>query len=120
MRLQLGDLREIWWTATMRYQLSPVQTSIGEGGFADFKVCNENGHAVVTLGFADEHEARIARALMIRAISNAVLIVSHTTVGRLNSDVAKDDPHSVGARQSSDRGAIRLLPSSSGSDPVRG
>jgi len=55
-------------------------------GFADFKVCNDNGEQVATFGFADEHEARIARALMIRAISKAVLVVAHRTVCRQTGD----------------------------------
>ena len=98
----------------MRYRLSPVQTSLGEGGFADFKICNQDGQLVACFGFADEHEARIARALMIRAISNAVLIVSHTTVTH------RDNVNSVRGRQLPDTGARHLLPSSSESDPVRG
>ncbi len=64
----------------MRYLLSPVEINVAEGGYADFKICDENGAALATLGFADEHEARIARALMIRAISKAVLIIPHTRV----------------------------------------
>jgi hypothetical protein len=68
----------------MRFSLAPVQINIAEGGFADFKVCNERGERLVTLGFADEHEARVARALMIRAISKAVMIIPHTRVGRQN------------------------------------
>ena len=66
----------------MRYRLTPVETSIGEGGFAEFKVWNEYDELVVTFGFPDEHEAHIARALMIRAISKAVLIVGRTSVSR--------------------------------------
>ena len=31
----------------MKYWLSPVQINVAEGGFADFKVCNENGEQVV-------------------------------------------------------------------------
>ena len=69
-----------------KYWLSPVQTDIGEGGFADFKLCNKNGDQLATFGFADEHEARIARALMIRAFSKAVLVVPHTTVARQKDD----------------------------------
>jgi hypothetical protein len=64
----------------MKYFLSPVQTDIGEGGFAEFKLCNGNGDQLATFGFADEHEARIARALMIRAFSKVVLVVPHMTV----------------------------------------
>ena len=59
---------------------------MAEGGFADFKVCNERDEQVATFGFADEHEARIARALMIRAISKAVLIVAYRTVSRQTGD----------------------------------
>jgi hypothetical protein len=59
---------------------------VAEGGFADFKICNENDEQVATFGFADEHEARIARASMIRAISKAVLVVAHRTVGRQAGD----------------------------------
>lgn len=70
----------------MKYRLSPVEINVAEGGFADFKVCNENGEQVATFGFADEHEARIARALMIRAISKAVVVVAHRTVGRQTGD----------------------------------
>jgi hypothetical protein len=69
----------------MRYRLTPVETSIGEGGFAEFKVCNENNEHVAAFGFPDEHEAHIARALMIRAISKAVLIVGQTSVSRRTS-----------------------------------
>src|SRR5262245_17431295 len=70
----------------MTYWLSPVEVNVAEGGFADFKVCNESGEQVATFGFADEHEARIARALMIRAISKVVLVVAHRTVGRQTGD----------------------------------
>ena len=73
----------------MKYWLSPVETDIGEGGFADFKLCNENGERLATFGFADEHEARIARALMIRAFSKAVLVVPHTTVARQKEDAGE-------------------------------
>jgi|HubBroStandDraft_2_1064218.scaffolds.fasta_scaffold1426475_1 hypothetical protein len=70
----------------MSYWLSPVEINVAEGGYADFRVCNEKGEGVATFGFADEHEARIARALMIRAISKAVLVVPHTTVARRKDD----------------------------------
>jgi hypothetical protein len=70
----------------MSYRLNPVEINVAEGGFADFKLCNDNGEQVVTFGFADQHEARIARALMIRAIKKAVLVVAHTTVARQNGD----------------------------------
>ena len=73
----------------MKYWLSPVETDIGEGGFADFKLCNENGERLATFGFADEHEARIARALMIRAFSKAVLVVPHTMVARQKEDAGE-------------------------------
>lgn len=81
--------------AATKYWLSPVQTDIGEGGFADFKVCNENGEQLATFGFADEHEARIARALMIRAFSKAVLVVPHTRVARRKDDADEQShgPH---------------------------
>jgi hypothetical protein len=74
----------------MRYRLTPVETSIGEGGFAEFKVWNEFDEHVVTFGFPDEHEAHIARALMIRAISRAVLIVGQTSVSRRASYLIGD------------------------------
>jgi hypothetical protein len=70
----------------MRYRLEPVQTNIAEGGFAQFRICNEHNDPIATFGFVDEHEARIARALMIRAIAKAVLIISHASVARQNSD----------------------------------
>jgi hypothetical protein len=66
----------------MGYRLAPVEVNIAEGGFAEFRVCNDQDEPVATFGFADEHEARIARALMIRAIGKAVLILSHTQIGR--------------------------------------
>jgi pimeloyl-ACP methyl ester carboxylesterase len=66
----------------MGYQLAPVEVNVAEGGFAEFRICNEQGEPIATFGFADEHEARIARALMIRAIAKAVLILSHTQVVR--------------------------------------
>lgn len=71
----------------MAYRLTPVQSTIGEGGFAEFKICNEHREPIATFGFADEHEASIARALMIRAISKAVLVVSHTSVSRRDADL---------------------------------
>lgn len=70
----------------MRYSLTPVQINVAEGGFADFKICDDKGGNLVTLGFADEHEARIARALMIRAIANAVLVIPHARVVRQRSE----------------------------------
>ena len=45
----------------MSYRLNPVEINVAEGGFADFNLCNDNGEQVVTFGFADEHEARIAQ-----------------------------------------------------------
>ena len=38
----------------------------------------------------DEHEARIARTLMIRSISDAVLVVPHTTVARRKDDAGRE------------------------------
>jgi hypothetical protein len=70
----------------MGYQLAPVEVNVAEGGFAEFRICNEQGEPIATFGFADEHEARIARALMIRAIAKAVLILSHTQVVRQTVD----------------------------------
>jgi hypothetical protein len=70
----------------VRYQLTPIQASMGEADFADFKVCNERDEPIVTFGFPDEHEAYIARALMIRALSKAVLIIGHTPVARAGFD----------------------------------
>jgi hypothetical protein len=70
----------------MGYQLAPVEVNIAEGGFAEFRICNEQGEPVATFGFADEHEAYIARALMIRAIAKAVLILSHTQSVRQSTD----------------------------------
>jgi hypothetical protein len=55
---------------------------MAEGGYAEFRICDEHDVPITTFGFADEHEARIARALMIRAIAKAVLIVSHASVSR--------------------------------------
>jgi hypothetical protein len=66
----------------MGYRLAPIEVNIAEGGFAEFRICNEQGEPVATFGFADEHEAYIARALMIRAIAKAVLILSHTQIVR--------------------------------------
>jgi hypothetical protein len=74
----------------MGYRLAPVQLNVAEGGFAEFRICNDHGETIATFGFADEHEARIARALMIRAIAKAVLIVSHRSVARQNSDLMDD------------------------------
>jgi hypothetical protein len=74
----------------MGYRLAPVQLNIAESGFAEFRICNEYGEPITTSGFADEHEARIARALMIRAISKAVLIISHASVARQDSNLADD------------------------------
>jgi hypothetical protein len=47
--------------------------------------CNEYNEPITTFGFADEHEARIARPLMIRAMANAVLIISHASIARQKS-----------------------------------
>jgi hypothetical protein len=57
----------------VRYQLKPIE--IGEAGLADIRICNEFDEPVVTFIFPDSHEACIARALMIRATANAVLII---------------------------------------------
>ena len=64
----------------MGYRLAPVEVNPAEGGFAEFRICNEFDEPITTFGFADEHEARIGRALMIRATKNAVLIISHASV----------------------------------------
>jgi hypothetical protein len=64
----------------VRYQLKPIE--IGEAGLADIRICNEFDEPVVTFIFPDSHEACIARALMIRATANAVLIIPHTSVVR--------------------------------------
>jgi len=66
----------------MGYRLAPIEANIAEGGFAEFRIYNDQGEPIATFGFADEHEAHIARALMIRAIANAVLILSHTQIAR--------------------------------------
>lgn len=89
-----------WGRAARRSDQSPVSTR-----WFRFAALNQ---PVATFGFADEHEARIARALMIRAISNAVLIVSHTTVTYRNSDLAETDPHAVRGQQSLGKGALHL------------
>jgi hypothetical protein len=72
----------------MGYRLTPVQSNVAEGGFAEFRICNDLGETIATFGFADEHEARIA--LMIRAIAKAVLIVSHRSVTRQSGDLLDD------------------------------
>ena len=77
--LALGDTEK---GRKMGYRLAPVEVNPAEGGFAEFRICNEFDEPITTFGFADEHEARIARALMIRAIKNAVLIISHASVAR--------------------------------------
>lgn len=74
----------------MGYRLEPVQTNIAEGGFAQFGICNEHNDPITTFGFVDEHEARIARALTIRAIANAVLIIGHASVVRQNKAFVDD------------------------------
>ena len=66
----------------MRYQLKPTQ--IVEPGVADVRICNESDEPIVTFIFPDGHEAYIARALMIRALAKAVLIIPHTSVAREN------------------------------------
>ena len=71
----------------MGYRPAPVQLNIAEGGYAEFRICDEYDQPIVTFGFADEHEARIARALMIRAIAKAVLISGHATVARQKTDM---------------------------------
>ena len=68
----------------MAYRLTKVQSTMGEANFADSKICNEQDEPIVTFGFAGEHEASIGRALMIRAITNAVVIVGHTSIARSN------------------------------------
>jgi hypothetical protein len=64
--------------------------NIAEGGYAEFRIYNEHDDPIASFGFADEHEARIARALMIRAIANAVLIIGHRSVRRRDSDFVDD------------------------------
>jgi Cu/Ag efflux pump CusA len=49
----------------VRYQIKPIE--LGEADLADVRVCNEYDESVVTFTFPDDHEAYIARALMIRA-----------------------------------------------------
>ena len=74
----------------MVYRLAPVQMNPAEGGYAEFRICNEYNEydePITTFGFTDEHEARIARALMIRAIANAVLIISHASIARQKGGV---------------------------------
>ena len=66
----------------MRYQLK--RTEIVEPGVADVRICNEFDEPIVTFIFPDGHEAYIARALMIRALKKAVLIIPHTSVVREN------------------------------------
>ena len=66
----------------MRYQLKP--TEIVKVGLADVRICNEFDEPIVTFSFPDSHEAYIARALMIRALAKAVLIIPHTSVVREN------------------------------------
>jgi hypothetical protein len=70
----------------MGYRLAPIEVNIAEGGFAEFRIYNDQGEPIATFGFADEHEAHIARALMIRAIAKADLIVSHTQIARQSID----------------------------------
>jgi hypothetical protein len=60
----------------VRYQLKPFE--IVEAGLADVRICNEFEEPIVTFTFPDSHEAYIARALMIRALAKAVLIIPHT------------------------------------------
>ena len=69
----------------MRYQLKPNE--IAEAGLADVRICNEFEEPVVTFIFPDDHEAYIARALMIRALAKAVLIIPHTSVVRENRNL---------------------------------
>ena len=66
----------------MRYQLK--RTEIVEPGVADVRICNEFDEPIVTFIFPDDHEAYIARALMVRALAKAVLIIPHTSVVREN------------------------------------
>jgi len=71
----------------MGYRPAPVQLNIAEAGYAELRICDEYDQPIVTFGFADEHEARIARALMIRAIAKAVLIIGHASVARKKTDM---------------------------------
>jgi len=41
----------------MGYRLAPIEVNIAEGGFAEFRICNEQDEPIATFGFADEHEA---------------------------------------------------------------
>ena len=70
----------------MRYRLKPIE--ISEACLAEVQICNEYDEPIVTFTFPDEHEAYIARALMIRAFAKAVLIISHTSVARQNRNPA--------------------------------
>ena len=72
----------------MRYQLKPFE--IVEAGLADVRICNEFDEPIVTFTFPDSHEAYIARALMIRALAKAVLIIPHTSVVRENRNPADE------------------------------
>ena len=88
--MELGQVNPWKRVGKMGYRLEPVQTNIAEGSFAQFRICNEHNDPIATFGFVDEHEARIARALMIRAIAKAVLIIGHASVARQNSDFVDD------------------------------
>jgi hypothetical protein len=72
----------------VRYQLKPFE--IVEAGLADVRICNEFEEPIVTFTFPDSHEAYIARALMIRALAKAVLIIPHTSVVRENRNPADE------------------------------
>jgi hypothetical protein len=72
----------------VRYQLKPIE--LGEADLADVRICNEYDESVVTFTFPDSHEAYIARALMIRALAKAVLIIPHTSVVRENRNPADE------------------------------
>ena len=97
----------------MRYQLKPFE--IVEAGLADVRICSEFDEPIVTFTFPDSHEAYIARALMIRALAKAVLIIPHTSVARENRNPA-DEAIAEFSRPSSQLsdGAPRLSPPEKG------
>jgi hypothetical protein len=45
----------------MGYRLAPIEVNIAGGCFAEFRIYNDQGEPIATFGFADEHEARVAR-----------------------------------------------------------
>jgi hypothetical protein len=57
----------------MGYRLAPIEVNIAERGFAEFRICNERDEPIAIFGFADEDEAYIARALMIRGLRRPFL-----------------------------------------------